>query len=470
MDVICDIETDDLNPKYVWVIVCREVETNEVHIFPRPDLNPTDFLEFSKKVDRWIGHNFIPFDYYTVMKKFFSTAIPDPTKIVDTLVCSRLFNYDIEGGHSLDAWAHRLGLKKPKIEDFSAGLSDEMIHRCVEDTAINLAYYNKFKAHINGNRYRRALRLEHDVCLLCCSMSQTGFPFDADGAKKMLEEIEGKLAVLDEKIEADFPPQIETYVFVPKVTRKDLGYTKGIPITREIKIPFNPASPKQLTKVLHEAGWQAIEKTKGHIKLERELKHCKDKERRKQILERLEDYKIYGYSVSEENLETLPADAPNGARLLAERITLASRQRTLVEWLQAYNARTGNIHGTFLHIGSWTGRMAHRAPNMANIPKKPTPKDKTKPTPVELIKLDYNMKMRALWRVKKGYRLIGVDAEGIQLRILAHYMNDKEFTNALVSGDKELGTDAHTLNAIKLGFDASYRDRAKTFNQLNGSL
>ena len=31
----------------------------------------------------------------------------------------------------------------------------------------------------------------------------------------------------------------------------------------------------------------------------------------------------------------------------------------------------------------------------------------------------------------------GWDADGIQLRVLAHYMNDKEFTEALVNGRKE---------------------------------
>ena len=46
--------------------------------------------------------------------------------------------------------------------------------------------------------------------------------------------------------------------------------------------------------------------------------------------------------------------------------------------------------------------------------------------------------MRALWGVPEDKLLVGVDADGIQLRVLAHYMNDKEFTEALVNGRKKM--------------------------------
>ncbi len=167
--------------------------------------------------------------------------------------------------------------------------------------------------------------------------------------------------------------------------------------------------------------------------------------------------------MNEDNLGTLPPHAPEGARKLAERITLASRRSTLEEWLEAFSEADNSIHPTFNGIGAWTHRMSHAKPNGANIPGKPTILDKANPTPVEQIKLQYNMPMRSLWEARPKRRLVGVDADAIQLRILAHYMDDPVFTEALVNGKKEEGTDAHTLNAIKLLLGKDKRDVAKTF-------
>jgi DNA polymerase-1 len=75
----------------------------------------------------------------------------------------------------------------------------------------------------------------------------------------------------------------------------------------------------------------------------------------------------------------------------------------------------------------------------------------------------YGDEMRSLWKAPDGGYLVGVDADGIQLRILAHYMNDKDFIAALDKGRKEDGTDAHTLNMLALGPVCSSRDTAKTF-------
>jgi DNA polymerase-1 len=75
----------------------------------------------------------------------------------------------------------------------------------------------------------------------------------------------------------------------------------------------------------------------------------------------------------------------------------------------------------------------------------------------------YSNAMRALWSVPSGRNLIGVDAEGIQLRILAHYMDDKRFTASVTEGKKEDGTDPHTLNKLALGPVCKSRDDAKTF-------
>jgi len=167
----------------------------------------------------------------------------------------------------------------------------------------------------------------------------------------------------------------------------------------------------------------------------------------------------YGWTMSEANLNTLPDSAPAGAKRLAEWLTIEGRRSSLEEWLGHVGADS-RIHGRFTHIGAWTGRMAHSAPNQANIPSAfhGTPK-----TAVEEVKARYDGDFRALWCTPEGSWLVGTDAEGIQLRVLAHLMQSEEYVHAIVSGKKEDETDIHNLNRKALGMSHITRDMAKTF-------
>ena len=60
--VILDIETDDdadFNPSVIWCVVAKDVDTNEVFVFRRPDLQPDGFSDFISGVSVVIGHNII---------------------------------------------------------------------------------------------------------------------------------------------------------------------------------------------------------------------------------------------------------------------------------------------------------------------------------------------------------------------------------------------------------------------------
>ena len=90
--------------------------------------------------------------------------------------------------------------------------------------------------------------------------------------------------------------------------------------------------------------------------------------------------------------------------------------------------------------GTITGRMSHRSPNMAQVPS---------------VKSPYGVECRECWTVNKGYKLVGIDASSLELRILAHYMNDAEFTKEIIHGD------IHTRNKELAGLQS--RNQAKTF-------
>jgi DNA polymerase I-like protein with 3'-5' exonuclease and polymerase domains len=67
----------------------------------------------------------------------------------------------------------------------------------------------------------------------------------------------------------------------------------------------------------------------------------------------------------------------------------------------------------------------------------------------------YGEECRKLWTIPKGYKLVGCDASGLELRMLAHYMNDYDYTEEVISGD------IHTANQKSAGL--ATRDQAKTF-------
>jgi len=461
--LILDIETDALiNPTTIHCVVARYYttgldlgNTGSGHLVfrnPESDRESANGLRAAiAEATCIVGHNIIGYDA-PVLQALVPELTIDRKRVVDTLVISQLLNYNVPGGHSLEAWGERFGFHKIKFNDFSK-FTDDMLTYCKRDVDITHRLFDLFSAYVHSPEWAHALRLEHDVAWLCNDLHDNGFAFDVNTATQLHTDISYELKQLEDELTSAFPPRSK---FVREITpqatkhgtlhKKDFKwldsndltpYTAGAPFSLIAFEPFNPGSPKQCVERLNESGWNPTEKTKGHIKAERE----KDEEK-------LKHYRTYGWSISETNLATLPSTAPQAAHKLVRWLLLASRRSTLEEWFNAYNARTGRIHGRFRHIGAWTGRMSHAGPNMANIPSHGSA---------------YGDAFRKLWRAEEGAHLVGVDADAIQLRILAHYMDDERFTQALVSGRKEDGTDAHTLNKLALGSVCRNRDTAKTF-------
>ena len=104
--------------------------------------------------------------------------------------------------------------------------------------------------------------------------------------------------------------------------------------------------------------------------------------------------------------------------------------------------------------------MSHSAPNQANIPAVFHGEPKNA---VEDVKDRYDGEMRSCFTVPGGRWLVGCDADGIQLRILAHYMKSEAYVKAITEGNKDDETDIHNLNKRALGPICRTRDHAKTF-------
>ena len=74
---------------------------------------------------------------------------------------------------------------------------------------------------------------------------------------------------------------------------------------------------------------------------------------------------------------------------------------------------------------------------------------------IPAVRAEYGKQCRELFTASDGRVLVGADASGLELRMLAHYMDDESYTNEILSGD------IHTANQTAAGLDT--RDQAKTF-------
>lgn len=470
MKLVIDIETNSLsNPTELWCVVCRDITSGNTHIFRKVTRDDTAKKELLKLLDQsslLIGHNLVGYDI-PALHRLLPEFISDSSRHLDTLIISKLVDYS-RPGHSVEDYGREFGLEKGKFNDFSK-YSLEMEAYCIRDVDITERIYRKYLRYINSPDRLASIRLEHDFQLVCNKLERDGFAFNSTKAAALLQRVEGELSLLDEAISLSFPPRLKlirevtpketkhgtiSRSSIPAALRESIAdFTVGAPFSYCSWVEFNPSSHKQIISVLNDAGWKPTDRTKTHIDTERELnklKHTRGRSKeldlRKEALHtKLNELKIVGWKVNEVNLDTLPAKAPASARTLAKRILLESRRRTLTEWLSLCSTG-GRIHGRFYGIGAWTHRMAHQNPNTANVPNETDQKGQKKL---------YGKELRSLWVAPKNRLLVGCDAEGIQLRIFAHYIDDKEFTHELLNGDP------HSLNQSILG--AKTRDAAKRY-------
>ena len=133
------------------------------------------------------------------------------------------------------------------------------------------------------------------------------------------------------------------------------------------------------------------------------------------------------------------------ATLIRDYLMLQKRVAQIESWLEAVK-EDGRVHGKVITNGAVTGRMTHSSPNMAQIPNAGSV---------------YGHECRECWTVEDGNVLVGCDASGLELRMLAHYMKDEGYVRTVTEGSSKDGTDVHTVNQRAAGL--ATRDSAKTF-------
>jgi len=419
MDLVFDIETDDLQATLVHCIVAQDAETGEIFKFPPHKLE--EGYKFLATADRLIGHNIIGFDIPMVQK--FGGVDLSNKEVIDTLVLSRLFNPNRDGGHSLESWGFRLGLSKIEFEDY-LNYSNEMLDYCVRDVTLNTLVYKNLRNESKGFS-KGCIELEQSIAGIIKQQEVNGFKFDMQSALVLLAELREKKQQIEDEVHDTFKPKwVDTKLVTPYIRTTDGKLSKrGLtddeyarclntmnyePFMRQTLQDFNLGSRKQIGEYLIDFGWKP------------------------------ERFTPTGQPIVDEKTLSEVTHIRE-AKLIADFLLIQKRIAQVDSWVSSVRD-DGRVHGFVIPNGAITGRMTHRNPNMAQVPNIHSP---------------YGVECRACWTVKEGYKLVGIDASGLELRMLAHYMQNEEYINEIINGD------IHTANQKAAGLES--RDQAKTF-------
>jgi DNA polymerase I-like protein with 3'-5' exonuclease and polymerase domains len=415
MKLIFDIETDDLNATKVWCLVAKEVNGESFRFGPDKIEEGLDLL---KSAELLIGHNIIGFDL-PVLKRLYD--FNHSGKIIDTLVMSRLYNPVRENGHSLKTWGYRLGVYKQEQPEFQ-NYSPKMLNYCEQDVILNEAVY-KHLVNEGMGFSKQSFEIEQMTASIMNEQEQTGFYFDTKQAMTLLSKLKQKMSNVEDEVQQTFKPKwIDDKQVLPYIKKNGELSKRGLtdeeyesilisgnhgPFIRKKLVEFNLGSRKQIGEYLIDFGWQPERFTptgqpivdEGTLK---KITHIKE------------------------------------AKLIADYLLYQKRIAQVSSWID--ELKEDRVHGRVIPNGTITGRMTHRNPNMAQVPNLGSP---------------YGKECRACWTVPEGYKLVGIDASGLELRMLAHYMNDADYIEEVVNGD------IHSTNQELAGLKT--RDQAKTF-------
>ena len=458
-----DIETDGLHRQMTKIhcLVLYDLNTDELIVcegetrFGKNSYSIEEGLELMRKAEGLCGHNIIGFDLPGI-KLLYPDFDWSDKKLYDTLVMSKLTIPQLKakdfdtwkrgeldganiGRHGLEAWGQRLGNQKTdykawakengiKEEDIFKVYTKEMLDYCIQDVRVNV---DLFKLLRKKKCPPDVVALENRMARMMQEQEALGFPFRFEEAKALFGEISAlkldaelaakdifkpwfvkgeevnpsvsrKLAVTlkegeEPKSWQDYGTRLEPRFH--KTTGKPLKpaevakvyeeYTAGAPYTRVKLTKFNPSSrPHIIDRLINIYGWQPTEQTEdGQWKLD------------DTTLQNL-DYPV--------------------AQFLSEAFLLSKRAGQIGDgkqaWLnQAVLGRDGiyRIHGRCDPLGTGTARATHSSPNLGQVPSKKNAKGVVR----------YGEECRSLFYAPSPYVMVGCDASGLELRLLAHYLH-----------------------------------------------
>jgi hypothetical protein len=508
-----DLETNGLldEVSVIHSLVIMDVETREMFSFcdfhpdgsrKRRPPDPTtiaDGLEMLSRAGKLIGHNIVTYDVPVISKLY--PELPLTDNLEDTLILSRFLFGDIKdmdfrvrekairlrqepklpgnliGNHKLEAWGYRLGEMKGEYTAIAKDLGIDpwaawnrhMQVYCEQDVRVTAKLWDMLVARPGYAEAVGALWTEHEFAKLIFKQQQHGFRFDEAAARKLEAILRERKASLHDDLLGLFKPwyvNLGPRKAAKKMTRwvsSDEGF-----IVRDQKIDSGEtkAVTQKNGKVVERKVYDTVQQRGYYETLDPDTPQTRVELRvfnpasRLHISDRLQ--KLYGWvpteftdngepTIDDDILSALPYPP---AKALAEYFMLEKRLGQLADGKQAWLklVKNGRIHGSVNTLGAITHRCTHSYPNIAQVPS------------IENARgvVPYGADCRALFVADEGHALMGVDADGLELRCLAHFIKDGgRYAKIVDEGDKELGTDIHTVNQKAAGLPS--RANAKTF-------
>lgn len=418
MTLIFDIETNGLllDVDKFWVGAYYNLEKKSMHT----TRCPYELSKVLNEADLIVGHNIIGYDL-PALKKL--TGIEVTTPVVDTLILAKLVYYDKDKSwsHSLDAYGKRLGEKKAHYNDWTK-YTEEMEEYCKQDVTVTTKLYSHLKRKARWLP-KEALELEQDVQKIITQQYIIGWKFDIEKARALHIELVEEKEKAEEELFIVFKPMFLPDKSIKSEKEKDKPRTRmGITYINErqdIKLTqFNPGSGKHIVwwveQLYGKQSWDLTEKGNPKTDADTLIEMFEQHDWAKPLLHYLEVTKILGQL----------AEGPKA-------------------WLKLVDGKDGRLHGQADILGAVTGRFTHSNPNLAQVPS---------------VRAYKGREARSLFTVRQGYKLVGADASGLELRTLSHYLSryDKGKYGATV-----LEGDIHSANQEAAGLPT--RDMAKTF-------
>lgn len=451
MRLLFDLETNGLLDRKDLKILCGaavDVDTGREYRWdPRsfeydPLVDCAPAWHVLSQADELIGHNIAGFDL-PVLERFAPEGWEHTDRIYDTVVASRQMYYsnlikrtaafrnkagkreeDREarfprkllspfGMHKLEAWGYRLGYKKGdflSLEGVQEEYSDELLEYCLRDVHLNVKLWKHLttKPAIPGSPVTpyEAMVVESQVQYWLERQQRNGVGFDESRAVKLYAHLAGKREELIQQLQEYFPDYYvpKGKVVVPKRTQSSKKVGPGEEGYKNVAKgePYQPVQLVQFTGTRH------------------------------QIADRLQ--KLYGWrptAFGDDGIATVDESVLAGLTYepvpaLLELLMVKKRIGQLAEgnkaWLRL--VKDGKLHGRVAATGARTSRAAHSNPNLGQVPKGSSP---------------YGPECRDLFRpTRPGWAMVGADASGLQLRMLAHYLgkyDDGAFTKVLLEAD-----------------------------------
>lgn len=442
-----DIEADGLYHEVTKIhcmaiqVIEDDKETN-VELFTDID----QAVDLLRSCDLIVAHNGINYDVPVLEKFGYTIDVPiHDTLLISKLACPDLLMKDqnrksvpprLKGSHSLKAWGYRLRKLKGDFHeeaDWSV-YTEAMGEYCKQDVVVTTALYKKLKEY---DTPEEAIQLEQDFARIISRQEKHGVYFDVKAAEKLHVELIQEAERIEQELYKVFTP-LKTWTPkpFPKVPRKKDGTESATLKSQKAMgchmneqgewgyfklVSFEPTSRQKIARWLQEVyGWKPTDFTeKGNIIIN------------ESVLEKLEfpEGKLLAHYFNVKKLMGQLADGNNA-------------------WLKLVEDDS-RIRGRVDTLGAVSRRCTHSKPNLAQVPS------------VRAYKGDA---VRSLFTVPKGKKLVGCDADGLELRTLSHYMAryDKgSYARTVDEGDKDKGTDIHTVNQKAAGLPT--RDDAKTF-------